>query len=202
MKKKISALILCAFSVVLTFACYITNIPSATYEITGRYLRTIDGTNMIFSDGPIVLSTFSGETDLFSEVETGDEIAIRIDGINESYPGQTTAYSCRILSDGTLDDIDFDELENVSEMGYLPSYYDFTKNADGTYTAENGITYKKLKRLEGKEANAEHTGYFIVLTNNPDITYHDISWSYLSSQSTDWLNEEDTIVLWFGTVGE
>lgn len=202
MKKKISALILCAFSVVLTFACYITNIPSATYEITGRYLRTIDGTDMIFSDGPIVLSAHSNGKELFSNVKTGDEIAVRVTDIAESYPGQAAAYSCRILSEGTLDDIDYDELETVSSFGFLPSYYDFTQNADGTYTAENGITYKELKRVEGKENNAEHAGYFEVLTNNPDITYHDISWSYLSSQSTDWLNEEDTIVLWFGTVGE
>lgn len=91
-------------------------------------------------------------------------------------------------------------VETLFDTESTPPFYDFTQNVDGTYTAENGITYQELKHLEGRDPNAVCDGYYEVLTNNPDITYHDVSWSFLSSQSTDALDENDTIILWMGTV--
>ena len=63
---------------------------------------------------------------------------------------------------------------------------------DGKYIA-NGKEYLYKKVLNGRETNAEKDTTFTVLTNNDNITFHDVSWSMLSSDSNDWLN--DTVII-------
>lgn len=67
---------------------------------------------------------------------------------------------------------------------------------DGVYVAEdrdgNKKTYRYRKELRGRDHGAACDGMFIVLTNDPDITYERVSRSLYSSNSKDWL--KDTVI--------
>ena len=167
--------------------------------IQGRFIQT-ETTNCLVSDtyGFIDLSNESGNEDIFKEIGNGDEIKITIDSICETYPVWTNVYSLEFIEDGNIDDIDYAVLEEMVSTGRIPVLYNYQLNEDGTYTAENGVTYKEFKRVTGRANNAAKDSYFDILTNKEDITFSDISNSILSSNTEDLLDEEETIILWMG----
>lgn len=67
---------------------------------------------------------------------------------------------------------------------------------DGVYVAKdrdgNKKSYRYKKELRGRTSGAERDGMFIVLTNDPDITYEKVSRSIFSSNSNDRL--KDTVI--------
>lgn len=90
--------------------------------------------------------------------------------------------------------------ETVSENTQNPvPLVSYEENADGTWSAE-GKTYQYKIRLEGKMKNAEKYSYFLVLTNRSDLAFEEVSKSLFSSQITDLLNPEETILLEIGTI--
>ena len=64
---------------------------------------------------------------------------------------------------------------------------------DGLYVVEGDQVYQYKKILVGKDPGAACLGKFIVLTNNPDITYEAVSKSIYSSNMDDWL--KDTVII-------
>lgn len=88
-------------------------------ELEGRYLQTADGAALIVTaDGsPIVMSDQSEDGGLFDGLDTGDQIRITYDGIHDSYPGQTGAYSCEKLAGGSTADLPEETLTRLEELG-------------------------------------------------------------------------------------
>ena len=113
MKKR--AVLLCALlCALLLSAC------GGKSTLEGRYLQAENGAPLIVTeDGePITLSDQSRDGRLFDGLASGDRIKITHDGINETYPGQTGAYSCKLLEEGTLDDIPEDTLTALEDLGW------------------------------------------------------------------------------------
>lgn len=80
-------------------------------------------------------------------------------------------------------------------QGYIePEFEEYTRNSDGTWKCGNR-TYKYRLVLTGRENNAVADGHFVVLTNNPDVTFKEVSWSMFSSSSDDWLDSEETVIV-------
>lgn len=80
-------------------------------------------------------------------------------------------------------------------QGYIgPQFEEYTRNSDGTWKCGNQ-TYKYRMVLTGRENNASADGHFVVLTNNPDVTFKQVSWSIFSSSSDDWLDPEETVIV-------
>lgn len=89
-------------------------------ESIGRYMRTSAGSHLILLDNaPIIMSNHSESENLFDGLNTGDEIKISHGDIQESYPGGTGVYSCKLISKGSIDDIPKDMIESLSSMGYF-----------------------------------------------------------------------------------
>lgn len=89
-------------------------------ESIGRYIRTSAGSHMILlENSPIIMSNHSESENLFDGLNTGDEIKISHGDIQESYPGGTGVYSCKLVSKGSIDDIPKDMIESLSSMGYF-----------------------------------------------------------------------------------
>lgn len=87
---------------------------------TGRCLVASNGAYLILIDsGPVVMNNCTDNAELFADIRTGDEIRILHDGIQETYPGGTGVYSCKVLSEGCIDDIPEDIIESLSVMGWL-----------------------------------------------------------------------------------
>ena len=85
------------------------------------------------------------------------------------------------------------------------------ENMDVSYSYENGEfvvidrdgkikTFQYRKELRGRDPGAACDGMFIVLTNDPDMTYERVSRSIYSSNSTDWMS--DTIILGMHTLDD
>ncbi len=88
---------------------------------TGRCYVTQNGDYLILLHDrePIRMANCSWNSELFAELNTGDEICILHDGILETYPGKTGVFYCRRLSRGTIADIPEQVLENLSPMGWI-----------------------------------------------------------------------------------
>ena len=88
--------------------------------MTGRYLRAENGISLIVAEdgGPIQLSDLSKSGNLFIGLNSGDRIEIQYDAIAETYPGQTGVYACKLLEEGTPEDVPEETLASLEELGW------------------------------------------------------------------------------------
>lgn len=89
------------------------------WTITGRYCETTGGKSLLLSDteGAICLSPANGD-DLFAGLENGDEVAVSVGDVAETYPAQATAYDCTLVQKGTTEDLDEQELLSLASLGW------------------------------------------------------------------------------------
>lgn len=124
-KKKLHIIPACILGVLLlavvTAVIGIGILLQGGYGITvGRCLVTDSGSYMLIDDNsPIVMSDRSNGQKLFLSLETGDQILVVHDGINESYPGQTGAYACLRISKGDISDIPKSVITSLTDLGWL-----------------------------------------------------------------------------------
>ncbi|MBQ7839707.1 MAG: hypothetical protein IJ390_04365 [Lachnospiraceae bacterium] len=76
-------------------------------------------------------------------------------------------------------------------------FCEYVRNEDGTWSAE-GHTYQYMIELIGRDPNAVKDGRFVVLTNREDVTYEEVSKSLYSSNTKDFLDREETLILEIG----
>ncbi|MCM1167079.1 MAG: hypothetical protein NC299_06525 [Lachnospiraceae bacterium] len=89
----------------------------------GTYIAANGGTDMIFTDNsPCIMSNRTGNENVFGGLQTGDKILIvtTTDRILP-YPGQVDCYFCLRLGGGSLTDVPENHLEQLRDMGWLPS---------------------------------------------------------------------------------
>jgi len=87
------------------------------------------------------------------------------------------------------------------EGSYTDIYYDgenYTVFELNEFGVSKGESYKYLRRLEGLAGplESEKEDVFWVLTDSTELTYKDVSWSFLSSDSTT-VTDIPFNVLWF-----
>lgn len=70
----------------------------------------------------------------------------------------------------------------------------YTQNEDGTYSTTD-FTYKYCIELTGRSPGAVADSTFTVLTNDKEVTFNEVAKSLYSSNSKDWLNEDETIII-------
>ncbi len=114
---------------------------------TGRCYVTQNGDYLIIlGNDPIKMSDQSKNKDLFEGLNTGDEIQILHDGIQESYPGGTGVYYCKLVQKGSVADIPEKVIESLSPMGWIP--VDDTGRTKEIYTG-TVISYEGVQQDEG-----------------------------------------------------
>ena len=86
---------------------------------TGQYLEAKNGQDLLIRDNsPIVMSNRT-EKELFDDLDIGDMILVIHDGIAETYPGRTGVYAIFKLSNGAIDDIPKNVVNQLMELGWL-----------------------------------------------------------------------------------
>lgn len=120
--KRVSMVVLTCAILLLT-AC-----GGETGTLTGWYLEADNGAHlMICEDGePLSLSDGSRSRQLFDGLDSGDQIQITCGAIAECYPGQATAYTCKLLADGTPENLPAETLADLAKLGYA---FDFHTHA-------------------------------------------------------------------------
>lgn len=110
-------------------------------------------------------------------IEVDDIVMVVYDGgIEESYPAQISAQN--IL-------LELDASEPLME---------YTENEDGTFSTEDA-TYKYKIELTGTLPNASGKSKFTVLTNDRDVTFEEVAKSTYSSDSADFLDYNETVIV-------
>lgn len=84
----------------------------------GLFLRTDNGNMIILDNSPIVMSTRTGNDDMFAKYESGDKLLVIHDGIQETYPGGTGVYFSIKLADGHISHISETVLRQLYELGW------------------------------------------------------------------------------------
>lgn len=91
--------------------------------------------------------------------------------------------------------------ENNKDMtGYKIDYK--TNRVDSGETGENiyevnGQNYSFLIRLTGRSENAKYDSYYVVLTNNSDLSFEDVDIKFWGSHLT---SEEDFVIVEYGLI--
>lgn len=197
-KKKIliSVFAVIAALILIATAVVIISFNRGYGATVGRALVTDGGSYLLIDENsPIEMSTKSNKEDFFKDIKTGDKILVIHDGINETYPGETRAYLCIKLSEGTINDIDKNVISELSEMGWISA-------------AASGVTIEKRK-IDPPKANvvADMIAFFIY-NNRSYVSYETIDdaqpliGEYLgrASGSIDEWSDEDDYVNFSGSV--
>lgn len=141
---------------------------------TALYLTRSDGTiGMVFP-----------ATDSCDMYVSGKECYRMAEGTNEKLWGMINGFQ---EIDGQQEDTNNDNSENMSIQ------YTFE---DGSYVVDGRGKFQYKKELIGRSPNAKYDTRFIVLTNDPDITFEKVDRSLWSSNSADW--PSDTIIIGMG----
>lgn len=78
-----------------------------------------------------------------------------------------------------------------NDIGVL---YDYYQSYDGKWYAENK-KYNYRMVLTGKLPNAECESKYVVLSNDKTISFEKVAWSIVSSNSSDWLDQEIALLV-------
>lgn len=116
MKKLLSYFSLFIFTILMLVGCSVNSKNS----ITGIYLKSINGNNIIIGDDncPILLDNKTNKENVFDDLKNGDKIEITYDLINETYPAKTQIYSLKLIEKGNKNNIPKDTLEKLKELGW------------------------------------------------------------------------------------
>jgi len=88
------------------------NSQSTLGKMEGTLLKSTNDVNLIISDqGAIDMNNQTGDENLFNDLKSGDLIQITHDEVAESYPAQTSIYSCELIESGSTEDIPQDTLD-------------------------------------------------------------------------------------------
>ncbi len=118
MKKKYIALILCAVILLTVIAGGFVFIKNGNALHKGRALISKNG-DFIFIDernSPIVMG--KADERMFSGITDGDRVVCLYGMVEESYPGRAGTNFCIKLSDGSIEDINKDTLNQLFELGW------------------------------------------------------------------------------------
>lgn len=133
---------------------------------TGTCMVTENGSCLILlNDSPIVMHDTTGREGAFADLHTGDTIRILHDGIQETYPGGTGVYFCRVVKRGDIGDIPEDILSSLTPLGWR--VVDSTGKTKEVYTG----AVESYDAVYGDEGNyllklriADFTGEILTLT--------------------------------------
>ena len=117
--KWIISLVIISVVFVLTITCIIIMINKGYGISTGQYLEAKDGQALLIRDNSPIEMSNRTERELFDELDMGDMILVIHDGIAETYPGRTGVYAIFKLSNGTIDDIPKNVVNQLMELGWL-----------------------------------------------------------------------------------
>ena len=182
--KKIIAIILTAIMTLSLFSCSEREEKGENIEISyndGKYSGFSDipenyTVDDAIDDGCLVIETLDGDTNAY--------------GVQMSKTGRTEGYEHWVS---------FLEKSQNGEDAFLrvahfirgTGYYQDLYYSDGKYTIfdfneygiSEGESYSLLRRLDGMTGPVgnQKEAHYYVLTDSTELTYHDVSWSYLSS---------------------
>lgn len=71
----------------------------------------------------------------------------------------------------------------------------YTENEDGTFSADNGVTYQYRLTLIGRDRGAVRDSGFVVLSNNPELTFERVSESMFTSNTERFLDQEEAVIV-------
>lgn len=87
------------------------------YTSVGRCLVSDNGSYLLIQEREATV--LSGKEGLFEGIETGDEIEVKHGMVQLTYPGGTIAYEVKKLSDGSIDDIPQEVIDDLTELGWI-----------------------------------------------------------------------------------
>ena len=163
-------------AVIAVGVCFLTNPKREEKKDIGEILNT----ELTFSDA---------DTDTIEFVESAPTYVLVQDKTNGSNTDEV-----KTVEHFTI------ETDSLSEYFVLyeeDNRFTIESNQDLPY---DELNYKYKKVLVGKDPNAACYGMYVVYTNNPDISYEDISRSLYSSNMEDWLT--DTFILDMKPIGD
>ena len=73
---------------------------------------------LVCGNSPIVLSNRTGRSDAFADLQTGEQLLVLHDGVEESYPARTGAYAVFRQGRGTVADVPQAVIDQLAQLGW------------------------------------------------------------------------------------
>lgn len=119
-KSLIITLVILTVIAVLSAIALVTIRPWERQIITGRFLRASNGTPMLVCEGgPTVVSSVSGDEEMFEDYSDGDKITAVCTLTLTTYPGRTGVYFCFRTQKGERSDIPDNTLNELQKLGWI-----------------------------------------------------------------------------------
>lgn len=121
MKKKIliPICVILALAVLAVVGIMYMNARSLAFSV-GRILYANNSVMLVIDHSPIELSSKKISFDKFTD---GDKVLVLHDGIETTYPAKTGVYGIIKLSNGTVEDIPSEVLEELETLGWITDEY-------------------------------------------------------------------------------
>ena len=117
-------MVLCCILILFCISgCHSSDLIRST--ATGRYIRGRSGAHLILIEegysgtAACTMGNQTGDETIFDALQTGDRIRITCDNFRETYPLQTTVFSCKKLESGNINDIPQEHIEYLTERGWM-----------------------------------------------------------------------------------
>ena len=166
--KRIVSLLLCIIMIIGTFVGCAKEEPTEpeTWYMTGTYIRTITGENLIVVDnyGPVVMSGMISE---FRALQPGSEIKVKTGAIMETYPAKGEALGVELVEEKPLNIYD-EKYDTLIEMGWYPIQLLVTQDPDENYVIHSGDIEQTFKYCHKFNEEKE---IVVVLSDEENVTY-------------------------------
>lgn len=89
-------------------------------SIEGRFLKSSNGQSILVTDHDVVImgnDTEKGE--VCEDINIGDKIVVIADAIDASYPSSANVIRCKLIEEGSVNDLPNETIDYLQDMGWV-----------------------------------------------------------------------------------
>lgn len=89
-------------------------------SIEGRFLKSINAQSILVNDQDvIIMENDTEEHDVCEGINIGDKIAVIADAIDTSHPSSANVVTCKLIEEGSVNDIPNETIDYLQDMGWV-----------------------------------------------------------------------------------
>ncbi|MEN0642353.1 hypothetical protein MKY91_04145 [Alkalicoccobacillus gibsonii] len=89
-------------------------------SIEGRFLKSSNGQSILVNDHDVVImGNDTEEGEVCEDINIGDKIVVIADAIDASYPSSANVIRCKLIEEGSVNDLPNETIDYLQDMGWV-----------------------------------------------------------------------------------